>query len=335
MQTPSEPTRPFENALGSLAETLRSDMDDVNQDIIKHLQSQITLIPALAQHLIAAGGKRLRPLLTLASARLCDYHGTLHIPLACAIEFIHTATLLHDDVIDESDNRRGQATANHIWGNKASVLVGDFLFSRAFAHMVQAHSLPILHVLAEASSQIAEGEVMQLLAMRHVDTREDAYFEIIQSKTARLFEASCHVSALLSNVPDDQIQALRQFGHHLGMAFQLVDDALDYQLDAQTGKPGGRDFFEGKMTLPSIIAYQQGDAAERDFWARTMEQSLYQENDLQVAIRSIQAHDGLRATLDRAMDHAHQASEALKIFPATPMRQQLHDLAMDCVDRRF
>lgn len=251
---------------------LHDDMQAVNQTILEQMQSSVPLIPQVAEYLIAAGGKRLRPLLVLAMARLCDYQGDKHIKLAAAVEFIHTATLLHDDVVDESEQRRGKPSANHEFGNQASVLVGDFLFSRAFELMVETGNLEVLQVLSQASCRIAEGEVLQLSRLGDLDITQDDYLQVIESKTAALFEAACGASAVLSNVPQQQRLALKKYGASLGIAFQIVDDILDYDGDQQKiGKNIGDDFREGKVTLPALLAYQQGNEEEKRFWVQSFD----------------------------------------------------------------
>src|SRR5215210_5836962 len=244
-----------------------SDMHGVNAVILERMQSKVALIPELAGHLIAGGGKRMRPMLTLVCANLLGYSGTRHQKLAAAVEFIHTATLLHDDVVDGSGTRRGKRTANLIWGNPSSVLVGDFLFSRAFELMVEDGSLKVLKILSSASAVIAEGEVDQLTAQRRIETGEDHYLEIIQAKTAALFAAACRIAAIVAERGEDVEGALDCYGRNLGIAFQLVDDAIDYASDAETmGKGAGDDFRDGKVTLPVILAHARGSEEERGFW---------------------------------------------------------------------
>ena len=235
------------------------DLKGVNEVILEQMQSPVLLIPQLAGHIIAAGGKRLRPMLTLSSARLCGYTESRHIGLAACVEFIHTATLLHDDVVDESDLRRGAATANAVWGNKASVLVGDFLFSRAFELMVADGSLEVLKILSRASTVIAEGEVHQLVTANDTDTTEQDYLEVIQAKTAKLFAAAAEIGAVVSDRPAEEQTALETYGDHIGMAFQLIDDVLDYSAQQTTlGKAVGDDFRDGKITLPIVLAFRAG-----------------------------------------------------------------------------
>ena len=268
------------------------------------MDSPVALIPQLAAHIVAAGGKRLRPLLTLAAARLCGYPGDpRHVKLAACVEFIHTATLLHDDVVDESLLRRGLASANAVFGNKASVLVGDFLFARAFQLMVEDGSLVVLAILSRAAATIAEGEVLQLVTQNDLSTSEARYLEVIKGKTAALFAAACEVGAWWPAGRQREAAALADYGMNLGIAFQLVDDALDYAADqAVLGKTVGDDFREGKITLPVLVAYQAGDAAERDFWRRTIEASEQSDADLDRALHLMERCGAIRATLERAAD---------------------------------
>src|SRR5437773_2636611 len=248
-----------------------ADMNGVNAVILERMQSKVALIPELAGHLIAGGGKRMRPMLTLASASLLGYPGTRHHKLAAAVEFIHTATLLHDDVVDGSGMRRGKRTANLIWGNPASVLVGDFLFSRAFELMVEDGSLKVLRILSHASAVIAEGEVEQLTAQRQVETNEEQYLTIISAKTAALFAAACRVAPVVAEADEDAELGFECFCRNLGIAFQLTDDVIDYASDsAIMGKGVGDDFRDGKMTLPVILAYARGDETDRAFWRSAM-----------------------------------------------------------------
>src|SRR3954464_15174289 len=259
-------------SLEPMIQLVAADLNHVNAVILERMQSDVALIPELAGHLIAGGGKRMRPMLTLACARLLDYPGSRHHKLAAAVEFIHTATLLHDDVVDGSDLRRGRRTANIIWGNPASVLVGDFLFSRSFELMVEDGSLKVLKILSHASAVIAEGEVNQLSAVRRVDLSEERYLDIIGAKPAALFAAACRIAAVVAERSEAEEAALDAYGRNLGIAFQLVDDAIDYVSDAGTmGKDAGDDFREGKMTLPVILAYARGTAEERKFWKDAIE----------------------------------------------------------------
>ena len=322
--------------LDHLTSLLKSDLDRVNALILERMHSPVSLIPQLAGHIIAAGGKRLRPMLTLASARLCGYRGDRHFALAAAVEFIHTATLLHDDVVDDSDLRRGLATANAVWGNKASVLVGDFLFSRAFQLMVEDGSLKVLDILSEASAIIAEGEVLQLVTSNDTETREEAYLAVIQSKTAQLFAAASRIGAVLADRPVPEEEALAAYGRNLGIAFQLVDDMLDYSArQAELGKTVGDDFREGKITLPVVLALREGGEAERAFWRRTLETLEQQEGDLAHAIELMNRHGTLRATLDRARQYGEAARRSLALFRDGPERRALEEAVDFCLARGY
>jgi len=304
--------------------------------ILDRMQSRIPLIPALAGHLIAGGGKRLRPMLTLASAALLDYPGARHHKLAATVEFIHTATLLHDDVVDGSELRRGKAAANIIFGNPATVLVGDFLFSRAFELMVEDGSLKVLRILSNASAVIAEGEVDQLTAQRQIETSEERYLDIIGAKTAALFAAACRIAAVVAERDDATERALDDFGRNLGIAFQLVDDAIDYDSDADTmGKGRGDDFREGKMTLPVILAHARGDAAERKFWQDAIIGHRNSDADLAEAIALIRRHDAVAATRERARHFAARAIDAISGFPASAARAAMIEAAEFAVARRY
>jgi len=317
-----------EDVLSVLARLLAADIEACNRTIVARMDSPVALIPQLAAHIVAAGGKRLRPLLTLACARLCGYReGARHIKLAACVEFIHTATLLHDDVVDESQLRRGLASANAVFGNKASVLVGDFLFARAFQLMVEDGSLKVLEILSRAAATIAEGEVLQLVTQNDLSTDYARYLDVIKGKTAALFEAGCQVGAIVAEKPEAEA-ALAAYGMSLGIAFQLVDDALDYSADQATlGKTVGDDFREGKMTLPVLLALDAADAEERAFWERTIEQLDQTEADLDRALTLIDRHDATRRTLDRARGFAEAAKEALAVFPDSELRDCLRDIA--------
>jgi len=313
-----------------------SDMNGVNAVILERMQSKVALIPELAGHLIAGGGKRMRPMLTLACAELLGYPGTRHHKLAAAVEFIHTATLLHDDVVDGSGMRRGKRTANLIWGNPASVLVGDFLFSRAFELMVEDGSLRVLRILSHASAVIAEGEVDQLTAQRRIDTGEDHYLDIISAKTAALFAAACRVSPVVAEASEDAELALECYGKNLGIAFQLSDDVIDYASDTATmGKGVGDDFRDGKMTLPVILAYARGNDDDRAFWRSAIGGSQASDDDLQRAIRLLKESDALADTLERARQYARRAIDALAIFPAGKAKAALIEAAEFAVSRAY
>ena len=302
-------------SLDPMMTLVAEDMAGVNAVIVDRMQSKIPLIPELAGHLISGGGKRMRPMLTLASGQLLGYQGTRHHLLAAAVEFIHTATLLHDDVVDGSDLRRGKRTANIIWGNPASVLVGDFLFSRSFELMVEADSLAALKILSNASAVIAEGEVNQLTAVRRVDLHEDRYLDIIGAKTAALFAAACRIAAVVADRPQAEELALDAYGRNLGIAFQLVDDALDYVSDAGTmGKDAGDDFREGKMTLPVILAYARGDEAARGFWRDAVSGRRASDADFAHAIELVRGSRAVEDTMARARHYGQRAIESLSGF---------------------
>jgi octaprenyl-diphosphate synthase len=322
-----ERERAQRGGLQALTQLVGEDLKEVNRIIVQHMQSPVALIPQLAGHIVAAGGKRLRPMLTLASARLCGYPGKRHLALAACVEFIHTATLLHDDVVDESDLRRGLKTANALWGNKASVLVGDFLFSRAFQLMVGDRSIPVLQILANAAAEIAQGEVMQLLTANDTTTSENAYLEVIRAKTAVLFAAACRVGAVIAERPKAEEDALESYGLNLGIAFQLVDDMLDYAAREETmGKSVGDDFRDGKITLPVVLAFLRGDEEERRFWRRTLEDLDQRDGDLARAIQLMDKHASLRDTVERARHYGAIARDALGVFPDGPEKRALGDL---------
>ena len=329
---------PFESPSGAsidhLVELVAADMERVNATILSRTGSEVTMIPEVANHLISSGGKRLRPMLTLAMAGLTGYSGDGHIKLAASVEFMHTATLLHDDVVDESVLRRGLASANAVFGNQASVLVGDFLFARAFQLMVEDGSLVVLAILSRAAATIAEGEVLQLVTQNDLSTSEARYLEVIKGKTAALFAAACEVGAVVASRPAQDAAALADYGMNLGIAFQLVDDALDYAADqAILGKTVGDDFREGKITLPVLVAYQSGDAADRDFWRRTIEATEQTEADLDRALHLMAGCGAIRATLARAAGFAEAAKAALTPFPDNALRRALMDVADYTVSR--
>ncbi len=315
-----------ERGAAALKELVRDDLNRVNQVIIERMESQVPLIPQLAGHIVAAGGKRLRPVLTLASARMFGYEGARHVNLAATVEFIHTATLLHDDVVDESELRRGLETANAVWGNKASVLVGDFLFSRAFQLMVADGSLHVLRILSDASATISQGEVHQLLTANNTKTDEQAYLQVIEAKTAALFSAACQVGAVVAERPEAEEHALARFGQGLGIAFQLVDDVLDYSAEQRAlGKRIGDDFREGKVTLPIVMAYERGDETEKAFWRRCIEDLDQTDADLEHAMALLNRHNCLTDALERAESYAADAREAMGVFADGPIKRALLD----------
>jgi len=323
-------------ALDRLTALVADDLAAVNALILDRMQSSVDLIPQLAGYLIASGGKRIRPVLTLASARLCGHRGQRHIGLAAAVEFIHTATLLHDDVVDESDLRRGKASANVVFGNQASVLVGDFLFSRAFQVMVEDGSVDTLGILANASAVIAEGEVLQLSAAHDTVTSRDTYLRIIRAKTAELFAAACEIGAVVADRSAAECAAMRSFGTELGIAFQIVDDVLDYSArQARLGKTIGDDFREGKITLPVILAMERGSEDERGFWRRTLEDGEQTDQDLDHAVTLLQRHAALADSMSAARTHAEAARRALALLPGSPMRAALEDVVDFVVERDF
>ncbi|MDO9712272.1 polyprenyl synthetase family protein [Paracraurococcus lichenis] len=323
-----------EDALTALTALVRDDLEACNRLIVEKMQSPVALIPQLAAHIVAAGGKRLRPLLTLAAARLCGYRGPRHVALAACVEFIHTATLLHDDVVDESALRRGQASANALFGNKPSVLVGDFLFARAFELMVQDGSLTVLAILSAASATIAEGEVLQLVIQNDTTTTEAQYLQVIEGKTAALFAAATRIGAVVADRAVAEEAALDTYGRALGTAFQLVDDALDYSAaQEQLGKTVGDDFREGKITLPVLLAFERGTEAERVFWRRTIEDRAQQPEDLAEAQRLMERHGALRDTVERARVYGDQALAALAGFPESAEKRALADIVEFCIAR--
>jgi octaprenyl-diphosphate synthase len=323
-------------SLDALLALVASGMNGVNAVILERMQSHVALIPELAGHLIAGGGKRMRPMLTLASGALLGYPGTRHHKLAAAVEFIHTATLLHDDVVDGSGMRRGKRTANLIWGNPASVLVGDFLFSRAFELMVEDGSLKVLRILSHASAVIAEGEVNQLTAQRQIDTDEDHYLEIISAKTAALFAAACRVSPVVAEASEDAELALEAYGRNLGIAFQLSDDVIDYASDAETmGKGVGDDFRDGKMTLPVILAYARGGEDDRAFWREAISGQRVSDDDLAQAIGLLESTGALADTIERARQYGRRAIDALAMFSASKAKSALTEAAEFAVARAF
>jgi len=323
-------------SLDPLVALVAGGMNEVNSVILTRMQSHVPLIPELAGHLIASGGKRMRPMLTLASAALLGYPGNRHYKLAATVEFIHTATLLHDDVVDHSDLRRGRKTANIIWGNSASVLVGDFLFSRAFELMVEDGSLKVLKILSNASAVIAEGEVNQLTTQRKVETREEQYLDVIGAKTAALFAAACRIAAVVAERDEATELALDSYGRNLGIAFQLVDDAIDYVSDAATmGKGVGDDFRDGKVTLPVILAYARGNEDERRFWKDAMEGRRVSDDDLQEGQALLKATRAIDDTLERARHYGQRAIDALGAFPASAAKAALTEAVEFAIARAY
>ena len=332
MQPAYDPSRP--PSLDALRELVGDDWTAVNRLIVKRLGSDVALVNQVAHHIVQGGGKRLRPLTVLLAARACGYAGKLHVPAAAIVEFIHTATLLHDDVVDDSGLRRGRQTANALFGNQASVLVGDFLYSRSFQIMVEIGEMRILDVLADATNTIAEGEVLQLMNCNNPDVTEADYMEVIYRKTAKLFEAGARIGAILAGADAAAEQALVTYGRHLGQAFQLVDDELDY--DAKTeelGKNVGDDLAEGKPTLPLIFAIKHGSAAERHMIREAIETGGTRNlTSIQLAI---EASGGLRYTAERARTEASLAAAALDALPNGPYRNALASLSHFAAQRRY
>ncbi len=331
---PFNEKRDAPDGLAGIVDLVGTDMNAVNRIILDKAISDVEMIPELANHLIDSGGKRLRPMLTIAAAKLCDYAGEGHVTLAATVEFMHTATLLHDDVVDDSDYRRGKKAARLIWGNQASVLVGDFLLGQAFRMMVGVGSMEALRILSNAAAVIAEGEVMQLAAAKDLTTTEDAHLAIVNAKTAALFSAAAEVGAAIAARPSEEQAALRSYGKMLGIAFQLVDDALDYSGDTvKLGKAVGDDFREGKITLPVILAYRRGDETERAFWSRTIADGEIADGDLEHALQLMATHHTIEATLERARHYGTMAKDALAIFPPGDAKTALLDVVDFCTSR--
>lgn len=327
-ETPSNP-------LEALSSLLQADMTEVNALIYKRMDSEVPLIPQLAGYLIASGGKRLRPLLTLAATRLFSDTSARCFPLAAAVEFIHTATLLHDDVVDESEQRRGKESANRVFGNQETVLVGDFLFSRAFELMVEEGSIDVLRILSRASAVIAEGEVLQLSVQGNLGTTMDQYKRVIGAKTAALFAAATEIGAVVTEQSAEMQKNLHDYGYNLGMAFQIADDILDYQADeAELGKSIGDDFKEGKMTAPVLFALEQSDADEKEFWTRVFGAEDASAEDLKFAQSLIRKHKADVQSLDMAKDYANKAATSLNALPDSVLKSLLIDTAYYALERK-
>jgi octaprenyl-diphosphate synthase len=329
---------PFESqppvSIDRLVEFVAADMELVNRTILSRTSSDVTMIPEVANHLISSGGKRLRPVLTLAMAHLAGYGSDGHVKLAAAVEFMHTATLLHDDVVDESEMRRGRLAARMLWGNEASVLVGDFLLGQAFKMMVEVGSLRALEILSAAAAVIAEGEVMQLGAAKNTATTEDEYLTVVRAKTAELFAAACEVGPAIAAQPKAEQAACRSYGMNLGIAFQLVDDALDYGgKSAKLGKNVGDDFRDGKITLPVVLSFRRGSETERTFWRRTLEDGDAAEGDLETAISLMIKHRALEDTIKRARHYGAIAKDALALFPDSLMKEALAEAVEFVISR--
>jgi octaprenyl-diphosphate synthase len=318
----------------ALAKRLAVELKAVDETIRSRMASEnAPRIPQVTAHLIEAGGKRLRPMLTLAAAGLFDYRGPHAVALAATVEFIHTATLLHDDVVDESAQRRGRPTANLLWDNKSSVLTGDYLFARSFQLMVETGSLRVLDILADASATIAEGEVLQLTAAQNLATDEAIYLKVVRGKTAALFAAACEVGGIVAGASEVQTRALREYGDALGISFQIVDDLLDYWGTEATGKNVGDDFRERKLTLPVIKAVAGASTEERAFWQRTFEKGEQFDSDLDYAIRLMSQHGALEATRSEALAWSARAKRALLDLPDHPLRANLAEIANYVVER--
>lgn len=328
-QTPT-----IQASIQPLVDLTKADMESVNQLILSMAGSDVEMIPEISNHLISSGGKRLRPMMTLASARMFGYQGQGHIKLATAVEFMHTATLLHDDVVDESDLRRGKSTARMIWGNQASVLVGDFLLGQAFKMMVDVGSMDALSVLANAAAVIAEGEVMQLAAAKHITTSENEYLKVIHAKTAALFSSAAEVGPIIAGLGEVERAALREYGTSLGLAFQLVDDALDYGGNTQNlGKNTGDDFREGKITMPVILSYARGTQIEKAFWASALENGENKDDALQHALSLMQKHGALNDTVERARMYGQRAFKAIELLKKSAEKDALIEVIDFCISR--
>ncbi|PCJ86144.1 MAG: polyprenyl synthetase [Hyphomicrobiales bacterium] len=323
-------------SVDNLIRLTKPGMDKVNNLILQMAGANVDMIPEIANYLISSGGKRLRPMLTLAAAQMCGYEDDEHIKLAACVEFMHTATLLHDDVVDESDMRRGKKSARMLWGNQASVLVGDYLLGQAFRMMVEVGSLEALDILSTASSVIAEGEVMQLVAAKNTGTTEDEYLEVIRRKTAALFSAAAEVGPVIAKSSKDSRSALKSYGTNLGLAFQLVDDALDYGgSSADLGKDIGDDLREGKITLPVVLSYRRGTPDDRTFFDRVLVEEDLRDGDLETAIEIMTRTDALKDTVTRAVHYGSVAKDALAAFPDSDMKSSLLETVEFCIYRAY
>ena len=327
------------NALGKWKHLYEDELNDVNKFIAESIDSDASLIISIINHILSSGGKRIRPILTILSAKLCGYEGSRHVALATAIEFFHTATLLHDDVVDESSMRRGVPTANSVWDNSASVLVGDYLLSKAFQIISRDGSLKVLRILSDSSAIITEGEVKQLMATNDLTTNKDQYIDIISSKTSQLFVAACQVGAVISEQQAKKEKALEFFGRNLGTAFQIIDDTLDYSAkQEQLGKEIGDDFREGKVTLPIILAYQRADKAEKRFLERSIEwaaDGLQEKGDFERTVKLIEKYDVLEDSIETAKEYAGRAKQNLSVFPDGEIKQSLLDILDFSVNREY
>ncbi len=321
--------------MGNITQLISADLAQLEQSIDGLLTTKVTFIKEVVQHIVKSGGKRIRPMLVILSAKLCGANDDRHIPYAAIIEFIHTATLLHDDVVDNAKIRRGRLTANTIWGNEPSVLVGDFLFTKSFDLMVRIQNAEVLKVMAQATMNLAEGEIMELLKISDVNTTEQDYFEVIANKTAVLLAAACEIGAVLGEVSPEKRSALNQFGYHLGMAFQIKDDLLDYvSTDSTLGKNAGLDFKEGKVTLPLIHALKYATDAEREMIAAALKKTRTNKKDFQAVKKIIEKYGGLEYTSTLSKSHIDKARGFLELFPSSPYRDALLELADYIITRQ-
>jgi len=327
----------FDKQVKILTNLCKEDLESINTLIIEKLDSDVPLISKIASYLVISGGKRLRPLLTSACFNLVNKKTDLplkHIGLAAAVEFIHAATLLHDDVVDESKKRRGNLTANEVWGNKTSVLVGDFLFSRAFQLMTKFGNLEILKILSDTSVTISEGEVLELSNDKNLEINENVYFEVINGKTASLFSAACQVGGISAKANKNQINALRSFGTNFGMAFQLIDDAMDYaSTKNKMGKNAGDDFKEGKVTLPIILAYGRSNSSEKKFWEKTIDDHSQKSNDFEKALNIINKYNCVEDTVKRAQHFSNVAIDSLDVFDNSYYKDCLINITIHGIKR--
>jgi octaprenyl-diphosphate synthase len=315
---------------------IEDDLKTLEVAIDRMVTTRIDLIKNVVTHIIRSGGKRVRPILVILTSRLCGYEGQGHIPYAAIIEFIHTSTLLHDDVVDNAPTRRGSMSANVLWGNEASVLVGDFLFSKSFDLMVEGQNLELLRVVSQTTTALAEGEILELIQTSDIDTTEEQYFDVITNKTAVLFSAACEMGAILGSGGDGQRARLRQFGHHLGMAFQLIDDILDYtSRDDVLGKHVGTDLEEGKVTLPLIHALRSANAKERTRIAQVLQKPKVSKKDFSAIKKVIGRYGGIEYTIASASGHVSHAMELLKLFDPSPYREALMTLTSYIVERNL
>lgn len=328
-----QPANKNKSALDKLSDSLSAQMNDVNKTIVTYTKSDVTQVTEVAGYILMAGGKRIRPLLTLAAASLGGYQGDKHVLLAACVEFIHTATLLHDDVVDGSKMRRGRDSVNCVWGNEASVLVGDFLYSSAFEMMVDVGSMDVMQVLARTTKKMSEGEVLQLVSSSDLDCDINTYFKIIEAKTGALFSAAAEVGGLVADMPNEKCQALANYGMNIGLAFQLADDVLDYSADsASLGKNVGDDFNEGKVTLPMILAYSMSDSSEKSFWEHVIHQGP-KEGDFERACDIMKKYDVLEQVVEEACKFSQLAYQNLQIFEQSDMKTMLENLTDYCITR--